>query len=334
MVILCEGSTLKSKFSNSLTLFFCQAAGIMASQNKPCIAYGSEAGEMDRIVEKVVRRTCRKTFFIARSMDSLEKIISLGLKGELGTDTAWTFDSSEHSDTACSILLEKGWDGKKKLVGIAVINPFWWPVKPSIVKLLKAYFTGDWNLQYKKYFFFSWSKERELQYERYLTAIHHAVIRFSWDNEFFPILIGMENLDVRACNRLNEMFRTKAAIITAGEYNGFHIKEILNKLSILITSRYHARVLSFDTKVPAIAISMDERLDNIYREIGHFDDYCLKADDPDLEDRLYAALQGIEERRESIAEELTKAGEDYIVRFNRMGEQLVGYLRTMLAEME
>ncbi|MCC8141029.1 MAG: hypothetical protein LIO56_00590 [Lachnospiraceae bacterium] len=42
--ILCEGSTLKSKFANALTLYSCEAAGIMKNQHKPCIAYGSDAG--------------------------------------------------------------------------------------------------------------------------------------------------------------------------------------------------------------------------------------------------------------------------------------------------
>ena len=33
-----------AKIANGLTLFLCEAAGIMKSQNKPCLAYGSEVG--------------------------------------------------------------------------------------------------------------------------------------------------------------------------------------------------------------------------------------------------------------------------------------------------
>lgn len=66
-VILCEGSTLKSKFANALTLYFCEAAGIMKNQHKPCIAYGSEAGEMDAFLERTVKRLCSDTYFIART---------------------------------------------------------------------------------------------------------------------------------------------------------------------------------------------------------------------------------------------------------------------------
>ena len=38
--ILCEGSTLTPTFAEALCVFFCEAAGIMRRQGKPCIAYG------------------------------------------------------------------------------------------------------------------------------------------------------------------------------------------------------------------------------------------------------------------------------------------------------
>ena len=52
VAILCEGSTLKSTFANALTLFHCEAAGIMAAQHKPCIGYGSEVGYMEPFLER------------------------------------------------------------------------------------------------------------------------------------------------------------------------------------------------------------------------------------------------------------------------------------------
>lgn len=64
VAILCEGSTLKSTFANALTLFHCEAAGIMAAQHKPCIAYGSEVGYMEPFLEKAAAKFCRQTYFI------------------------------------------------------------------------------------------------------------------------------------------------------------------------------------------------------------------------------------------------------------------------------
>lgn len=41
VAILCEGSTLTPTFADALCVFFCEAAGVMRRQGKPCIAYGS-----------------------------------------------------------------------------------------------------------------------------------------------------------------------------------------------------------------------------------------------------------------------------------------------------
>lgn len=51
----------------------------------------------------------------------------LGLKGHVGTDTAWIYDGAISAKRADKQLVKAGWDGEKPLIGIAVINPFCWP---------------------------------------------------------------------------------------------------------------------------------------------------------------------------------------------------------------
>lgn len=53
IAVIAEGSTLKSTFADALTLYFCKASGIMRSQQKPCIAYGTEAGQMSLFLRKM-----------------------------------------------------------------------------------------------------------------------------------------------------------------------------------------------------------------------------------------------------------------------------------------
>ncbi|MBQ8052496.1 MAG: hypothetical protein IJ198_01635 [Lachnospiraceae bacterium] len=84
--ILCEGSTLKSTFANALTLFMGEAAGIMKNQKKPCLAYGSEVGEMEPFLERAVKKLCSDTYFITRTEASYRALKRLGLKGHAGTD--------------------------------------------------------------------------------------------------------------------------------------------------------------------------------------------------------------------------------------------------------
>ncbi len=314
-VILCEGSTLKSKFANALTLYSCEAAGIMKNQHKPCIAFGSEAGEMDAFLERTVRRLCSDTYFIARTQNSLDRIFSLGFAGHLGTDAAWKFDSSSYTEWAVNQLKQSGWDGASPLLGIAPINPFWWPVKPSLAKWLKAKITGNHSLQFQLWYFFSWSKQRKQQFEDYLNAIAGAVNEFTAQFPCHIILFGMERLDQDACSKLQAKLEAPASVFLSSDYNGYEMAALLRQLSLLITSRYHAGVVSMEERVPFVAISMDERLDNLMQEMDMCRNQLLHAEDPDLSSKLKNALAFIRAHQKELKDEL--------------GPQLVRYQRTL-----
>ena len=43
---------------------------------------------------------------------------------------------------------------------------------------------------------------------------------------------------------------------------------VLRELSALVTSRYHAAVLSMERGCPVAAVSMDERLDTLMKELA------------------------------------------------------------------
>ena len=286
-----------------LTLFFCEAAGIMKQQGKPCIAYGSEAGHLDEFMKKPVLDLCSETYFIARSQDSLEIIKELGMNGHIGTDTAWTFKSLDKKEWALTKLKETGWDGTQPLLGIAVINPFWWPIRPSVVDLFKAIITGNWDLHVNKWYFFAWSKKRAVLFDNYIKYIATAINHFAKKRDHHVIIIGMEMLDIDACNKLQTQILSKPAIFSSKNYDGYELTEILRNLTLLVTSRYHARVLSMEGHVPAVAISMDERLDNIYGELGH-EKLLLKVDDTKLEHSLLDALDYAHLNYASIKEQI------------------------------
>ncbi|MCD8224099.1 MAG: polysaccharide pyruvyl transferase family protein [Clostridiales bacterium] len=325
-VILCEGSTLKSKFANALTLYFCEAAGIMKNQHKPCIAYGSEAGEMDAFLERTVKRLCSDTYFIARTQNSLDKIQQLGLKGHFGTDAAWNFDSSSHAEWAVTELQQSGWNGTSPLLGIAPINPFWWPVRPLLTKWVKAKLTGDHSLQFQLWYFFSWSKQRELQFEHYLDAIAHSVNEFAAKHPCHVVILGMERLDADACNKLNAKLTKPASVYLSADHDGYEMAAILRQLSILITSRYHAQVLSMGARVPSVAISMDERLDNIMQEMDLSQYQLLHADDTELASELTSVLEHILFHQEQIKDKIRRQLVFYQNTLDEMGDFLTSWL--------
>lgn len=320
MIVLCEGATLKSKFSNALTLCFCQAAGTMKKQKKPCIAFGVEAGEMDEFIIKAVREMCDKTYFIARSKESLRRINVLGLEGHLGTDVAWTFESKpENKDRIKKDLLTSGWDGKKPLLGISVMNPYCWPIKPSIFKLIRSVITNKWDLHYKKWYYFSGSKEKEKLFDEYLKNIAFAINKYSEVMDFHTVIIGMDAHDVRAAKKLQTHLKKPGIFFSSKNYDGYEIKEILSSVILLITSSYHSRVLSLATKVPAIALSMDEDLKNIFNETGQVEKFYFEVGEENLGNKLYRAIRMIKVNEDLIFRELDKSIDYYYKKRDQMG---------------
>lgn len=312
VVILCEGSTLKSKFANALTLFFAEAAGIMKAQGKPCIALGSEAGDMDAFLERTVRKEFSEVQFIARSKASYERVVDLGLKAFEGTDAAWDFQVAESDRAVVNEQLHSdGWDGSSPLLGVAAINPFCWPVKPSLAKTVRAAVTRDWSQNFAKWYFFSESPERDRAFDAYINALAEVVNAHYEKTGCHVVLLGMERLDERACRKLSGLIRAPHSIFLAREHNAYRMTAVLRSLSLLITSRYHANVLSMPAGVPTVAVSMDERLQNTMDEVGLSEHLLLRTDDAQLVEHLLASIAYIDANEDAIQRRLMKAAEQY-----------------------
>ncbi len=300
--ILCEGSTLTPTFAEALCVFYCEAAGIMRRQGKPCMAYGSEVGRLNGWLARLSTDMCSDTYFMVRTEESLCNLQALGLKGHIGTDTAWTFQSEEGEDWARQRLMEAGWDGRQPLMGVAPLNPYCWPVRPSLWRWMKAQVTRDFSQQYDKLYFFSDSKERRERFERYLSAMAAAANHYSQEHNAFVVILGMEQLDAGVCDLLEQRIETPHAVFTSKTCNVFQMTGLLRQLCILLTSRYHASVLSMEHAIPIVAVSIDARLNGVMREVGLADDYLHQASDDDLESKIKESLQKAGEHEQEIKE--------------------------------
>lgn len=328
--ILCEGSTLKSTFANALTLFMCEAAGIMAMQGKPCLAYGSEVGKMEPFLERAAARLCRDTYFITRTESSLSALKKLGLRGHVGTDAAWSYDGAVGNAEAEELLRRQGWDGVKPLLGFAVINPFCWPVRASLNKWFKGKLTGKLEGQYDKWYFFSDSPKRREAYEAYIQSVAAAANAFIKENDAFPVLIGMERLDEKPCKELSAQLNRASAMFLSGEYGAPVMTGILRRLDMLVTSRYHAAVLSMKGGCPIVALSMDERLDGILHELELDGRYLLHTGDEGLAEKLSSAMKSAQIERDGIREKIQAALPGYQKKLNDMGIFMREYIQTAL----
>ena len=333
IAVISEGSTLKSQFANALTLYFCEAAGVMKKQGKPCLAYGSEAGRMDGFVKSLASRMCDETYFIARTEASLKIIEGMGLKGHVGADTAWTFPPAPKSWIERELREKTGWDGKKPVIGVACIDPWSYPVKPNVSKTLKSAWTHNWENHYEKVYFFA-ASERNGRYPAYLQGLADGVNNFRKDHDVHPVIVGMDWTDLDACTDLQGRIDGKPYIFSSRFYDGYQMTSALHYLSMLITSRYHARVLSMTGGVPSIAVSLDERLYNIYNECGQLDDYYLNTDEPALGAKLLPMMVKIWENREQVSLDIKCQLPRYLKQVADMGKFFRGYVEEQFPGIE
>jgi polysaccharide pyruvyl transferase WcaK-like protein len=316
-VVACEGSMFKSKFANALATMMIGSLGIAAAQNKLSIGYGSEAGHMDPVVRKMCARYCKNSLVITRNEESRTVLRDLGVPTELGTDTAWTFDPRP-PEYGRSVLRQLGWDGQTPVLVVCPINPFEWPVKASIGKLALHTVAGAYKQShYRGPYFHNSGPAADAAYARYLNAIANAVARFRKQRNVFVILVATERLDSRPAHRISETLGG-VPVLTSDEYNMYELVSILRACHMMASSRYHGIVTSMPALVPSAGITMDERIRNLMRERGH-QELLMNVDDPDLEQKLLAALETLVTDGERIADGIARTVVKNLKLMARMG---------------
>lgn len=315
-VIVVEGSAFKSKFANALTTMIVGSLGMAAAQNKLSVGYGSEAGKMDPSVRKMCARYCRNSLVITRNEESRTILRELGVPTELGTDTAWTFEPLP-PDYGRKALQSAGWDGKLPVLVVCPINPFWWPVKPSLVKYA-AHAAGAYkDSHYRTVYFHKSGHDVDQAFERYLTAIANAVAAFRQRRNVFVVLAATESLDSRACRRISEKLNG-VPVFTSDDYDMYQMVSILRAGHMMASSRFHGIVTSMPALVPSAGITMDERIRNLMRDRGH-EDLLMNVDDEDLESRLLVALDKLATEGERIADGIGRTVVKNLKLMARMG---------------
>ncbi|HEY7616897.1 MAG TPA: polysaccharide pyruvyl transferase family protein [Terriglobales bacterium] len=298
-VVACEGSMFKSKFANALTTMMIGSLGIAAAQNKLSVGYGAEAGHMDPLLRKMCARYCQGSFVITRNEESRSILRELGVPTELGTDTAWTFEPRP-AEYGQKVLRDVGWDGSAPVLVVCPINPFEWPVRPSVAKSALRGLTGAYqDTHYRGPYFHHSGPEADRAYEHYLAAISNAVAAFRKQRKVFVILAAMERLDARPARRISEKLGG-VPVLTSDDYDMYELVSILRACHMMASSRYHGIVTSMPALVPSAGITMDERIRNLMVERGH-QDLLMNVDDADLEPKLLAALERLAHEGESVS---------------------------------
>jgi polysaccharide pyruvyl transferase WcaK-like protein len=319
-VVACEGSMFKSKFANALAAMMIGALGIASAQNKLSVAYGAEAGAMDPLLQKMCRRYCGDSLVITRNVESQDVLGKLGIATELGTDTAWTFEPLG-PEYARKALRDAGWDGTTPVLAVCPINPFWWPVKPSLSKSIAHSVGGAYKKSYYRTIYFHRSgQDVDAAYEKYLSEMAEGIRRYRQTRKVFPILVAMEMLDVDACDRIGEKLGG-VPIVSSDKFNMYEIVSILRECDRMLSSRFHAIVSSMPGGVPSAGVTMDERIRNLMRERGH-EHLLMKVDEPNLADKIVLALQALDAEAEAIRDAMGLTVVRNLQMMSRMGVYL------------
>ena len=241
---------------------------------------------------------------ITRNEESRTVLRELGVPTELGTDTAWTFEPRP-PEYGHSVLRQAGWDGRAPVLVVCPINPFEWPVKASIAKLALHSVAGVYKeTHYRGPYFHNSGPAADRAYEHYLSSIGNALDAFRKQRNVFVILVATERLDARPANRISERLGG-IPVLTSDQYNMYELVSILRSCHLMASSRYHGIVTSMPGLVPSAGITMDERIRNLMRERGH-DDLLMNVDDPDLEQKLLAALEKLATEGERITDGIAR----------------------------
>ena len=125
-------------------------------------------------------------------------------------------------------------------------------------------------------------------------------------------LICMEQLDEPLARRIHGLMHQGAAarVFSSCQYDASRMTALLRSLSALVTSRYHAAILSLQAHVPQVAVGHDLRLKSLYGELGLQEDYFLNPDLPDLWSRLHDAVSGLLADPEPMRQRLRQGYDD------------------------
>ena len=286
LIMLVEGSTYMDTWTSAMLWAYLWTTRCADDMGKPCLAYAVDAGEIKSVFNRrLVRREASKTsLIIARAAAAAERLRSLGVTAplEVTADNAFNF----RPDPADASLLSRAWpESGPSVVGMALVDFYLWPV------VMKPW--GPKEDCYKWPYYFTRSPERtrltEALARRYAALADDMITRHGKS----IALIGMESLDEVLLRKVHcTMAHPKRArIFCSREYNASQMVSILRSLELLLTSRYHACVLSLAAQVSQIAVGHDLRLKTIYRELGLFEDFFVEPNAHDLCESLQPRVE-------------------------------------------
>jgi polysaccharide pyruvyl transferase WcaK-like protein len=262
VVLLVEGSTYMDTWASPLLWVFLWASHCAADMGKPCLAYAVDAGTLRPFNARLVRRVASRTdLIVTRNRAAAGRLRAVGVTAplEFTADNAFTFQPRE---------ADRGWLGRHwpravgGVVGLAMVDFFLFPA------VMRPW--GPRERCYKWPYYFSGSAERTRSSENLARGYASLADRAVECTGKAVALICMEQLDEGLAGQVHRRMRhaESARVFSARQYDASQMTCLLRGLDLLVTSRFHAAVLSLAAAVPMVAVHHDTRLATLYQDLG------------------------------------------------------------------
>jgi polysaccharide pyruvyl transferase WcaK-like protein len=273
LILLVEGSTYMDTWTSAMLWAYLWVTNRAHAMGKPCLAYAVDAGDLKPYNRSLVLREASKTdLIIARSQAAASRLRAAGVTApiEVTADNAFNFEP----DPADEGLLQREWpEAGPGVVGIAAVDVYLWPV---VMRL--------WGRQedcYRWPYHFTRTPERRRATQALAAGYAALADHIIAEHGLSVALIGMEQLDEPLARDIQRrmIHADRAHVFSSRQYNASQMTALLRGLDLLVTSRYHACVLSMAAQVPQIAVGHDLRLKSLYAELGLAGEFFVEPRD-------------------------------------------------------
>jgi polysaccharide pyruvyl transferase WcaK-like protein len=316
LVVLVEGSAFMDTWGSALLWYFLWAARCADREGKPCLTYAVDAGQLRPRNQRLVRRWASAIdLLVTRSPSATQRLRGWGVTApiESTADNAFTFEP-RHEDREWARAI---WpEDEPPAVGIAAVDFYRWPV------VIRPW--GHARDRYWWPYYFSTSPARRRASadlaRGYARLADAAVARHGRS----VALICMEELDepIARAIRGEMAYPDRASVFSARDHDASRMTALLQSLGVLVTSRYHASVLSLAAAVPQIAVGHDLRLRTLYAELGLEGEYFFGAGRPDAFDRIGQAVDHLLSDPAEVRGRLRSGHDAHVVTARRNRELL------------
>lgn len=320
LVLLVEGSCYMDTWTSALLWAFLWSTTCAHRAGVPCIAYAVDSGKLSSFNRFLVRREASKTdLIITRTKRAAVELEKIGVSApmQVTADCAFNFKLDKEDEDILSQVWPESTDG---LVGLAVVDFNLWPV------VIRPW--GKKEYLYRWPYYFSRSPSRRRKSKELANKWAREADRIIEEYGHKVALICMEEVDEPlARNILAKMQNSdNAHIFSSSKYNASHISHILHRLDLLVTSRYHAGVLSLEAAVPQIAVGHDTRLKGFYQELGIHQDYLIDCYSKDMWDMLQEKIDELITNPDKVKNVLKKGYQEHLSRSLKNPELLKEFL--------